>query len=87
MDLFTPEDSVMLPIDHQVGTLTFCRNIPQSMIVQNTRALARFAKALDMPVVLTTSQEEDAQGPLIPAMKELLPDEYETRVKRAGSTK
>lgn len=84
MELFTPETSVMLLIDHQVGTLGFCRNIPEKMIVQNTRALARFAKALEMPVVLTTSQEENAQGPLIPAMEEILPEAYAARVKRSG---
>ncbi|XP_055345060.1 probable hydrolase YcaC [Paramacrobiotus metropolitanus] len=82
--LFSPADSVMLLIDHQQGTLNFCRNIPHKMIIQNTRALARFAAALHMPVVLTTSQEERAQGPLIPDLKELLPEAYDARVKRTG---
>ncbi|MEU1013436.1 isochorismatase family protein [Streptomyces sp. NPDC005890] len=81
---FTPQDSVMLLIDHQQGTLNFCRNISQKTIVQNTRALARIAKALDMPVVLTTSQEDHAQGPLIPDMQEILPEAYEARIKRSG---
>jgi len=58
----------MLLIDHQHGTLGFCRNIPRAAIVQDTRALARIAKALEMPVVLTISQEDHAQGPLIPNM-------------------
>jgi len=82
--LFNVEDSVMLLIDHQVGTLGFCRNIPQKMIIQNARALARFAKALNMPVVLTTSQEENAQGLLIPDMADILPEAYAARVKRSG---
>jgi nicotinamidase-related amidase len=81
---FTPQDSVMLLIDHQQGTLNFCRNISQKTIVQNARALARIAKALDMPVVLTTSQEDHAQGPLIPDMQEILPEAYEARIKRSG---
>ncbi len=84
MTQFTPENSIMLLIDHQQGTLGFCRNISTKMIIQNTRALARFAKALNMPVVLTTSQEDHAQGPLIPDMKEILPEAYEVRVKRSG---
>ena len=54
------------------------------MIIQNTRALARFAKALDMPVVLTTSQENHAQGPLITDLTEILPEAYKARVKRSG---
>ncbi|MFD3701443.1 isochorismatase family protein [Streptomyces sp. NPDC058646] len=81
---FTPQDSVMLLIDHQQGTLDFCRNISRTTIVQNARALARIAKALDMPVVLTTSQEDHAQGPLIPDMQEILPEAYEARIKRSG---
>lgn len=71
---FTPQDSVMLLIDHQQGTLNFCRNISRKTIVQNARALARIAKALEVPVVLTTSQEDHAQGPLIPDMQEILPE-------------
>lgn len=82
--LFNIEDSVMLLIDHQRGTLGFCKNIPHKMIVQNTRALARFAKALNMPVVLTSSQEQNAQGLLIDDMKEILPEAYEARIKRSG---
>lgn len=82
--LFNVEDSVMLLIDHQIGTLNFCRNISKTMITQNTRALARFAKALNMPVLLTTSQEQNAQGPLINDLKEILPEAYDARVKRSG---
>jgi nicotinamidase-related amidase len=82
--LFNVEDSVMLLIDHQRGTLNFCKNIPHKMIVQNVRALARFAKALNMPVLLTSSQEENAQGKLIDDMKDILPEAYETRIKRSG---
>ncbi|XP_055345068.1 probable hydrolase YcaC [Paramacrobiotus metropolitanus] len=81
---FNIKDSVMLLIDHQVGTLGFCRNIPHKMIIQNTRALARFAKELNMPVLLTSSQEERAQGPLLDDLKKILPEAYEARVKRGG---
>ncbi|MEC5193128.1 MULTISPECIES: isochorismatase family protein [unclassified Arthrobacter] len=81
---FSPQDSVMLLIDHQQDTLDFCRNISRSTIVQNTRALARVAQALDMPLVLTTSQEDHAQGPLIPDLREILPEAYEAGIKRSG---
>lgn len=81
---FTKSDSVMLLIDHQVGTLGFCRNISRATIVANTRALARVAAALDMPIVLTSSQEGHAQGLLIDDVQQLLPEAYEARVKRGG---
>jgi nicotinamidase-related amidase len=86
MKKFKKEDSVMLLVDHQVGTLNFVANRSHELIVSRTRALARLAKALEIPVVLTSSQETYAQGLLLPDLKELLPEEYEARVKRSGIT-
>lgn len=48
------------------------------------RVMARFAKSAGIPVVLTSSLEAEAQGPLLPEFKEILPAEYETRVQRTG---
>ncbi|MBM7419493.1 MULTISPECIES: isochorismatase family protein [Chryseobacterium] len=86
MKQFKKDDTVMLLIDHQVGTLNFTANRPHEMIISRTRALAKLAKALGIPVVLTSSQEDHAQGPLIDDLKEILPEEFENRVKRAGIT-
>jgi nicotinamidase-related amidase len=81
---FTATNAAMLLIDHQVGTLSWCRNIPQDLIKNNTRALARAAKALGMPLVLTSSMEEYAQGPLIKDLAEIAPEEHARRVQRSG---
>ncbi|MTD53800.1 isochorismatase family protein [Amycolatopsis sp. RM579] len=81
---FTPDDTFMLLIDHQEGTLDFVRNVPRAGVVLNARALARVAKVLDMPVVLTSSQEDQMQGPLIEDLREILPEQYEKRVRRSG---
>ncbi|REC64373.1 isochorismatase [Chryseobacterium pennae] len=86
MKHFRKEDTVMLLIDHQTGTLQWCANRPKEMIISRTIALARIAKALNIPVVLTSSQEDRTQGMLIPELKEILPDEYAQRVKREGIT-
>ncbi|MCM0667088.1 isochorismatase family protein [Flavobacterium tyrosinilyticum] len=86
MKQFTKDDTVMLLIDHQTGTLNFAANRPHEMIVSRTRALAKFATALNIPVVLTSSQEDHAQGPLIQDLQDLLPKEYAERVKREGIT-
>ncbi|WP_160138134.1 isochorismatase family protein [Chryseobacterium sp. c4a] len=86
MKHFRKEDTVMLLIDHQTGTLQWCANRPKEMIISRTIALARIAKALNIPVVLTSSQEDRAQGMLIPEIKEILPDEYAQRIKREGIT-
>jgi nicotinamidase-related amidase len=83
---FKKEDTIVLLIDHQVGTLNFCANRPKEMIISRTRALARFAKALDLPVVLTSSQEDHAQGLLFQDLQDLLPEAYSSRIKREGIT-
>jgi nicotinamidase-related amidase len=57
---------------------------PKELIRNNTRALARTAKALGMPLILTSSMEERAQGPLIKDLEEIAPEEHARRVKRAG---
>lgn len=81
---FEPAQTALLLIDHQVGTMQLIKNIPLDRVKRHTLALAKAAKVLQMPVVLTSSQEERVQGPLMPELKTLLPDAFEKRIKRAG---
>ena len=81
---FTPSDAALLLIDHQVGTMGWVKSIPFDELKRNALMLAKSAKILRMPVVLTSSMEEYAQGPLLSELAEILPAEYETRVKRLG---
>lgn len=81
---FTQENSALLLIDHQVGTMKLIKNLPLTEVEKNTLALAKVAKVLKIPVVLTSSQEERFQGLLMTALAESLPEAYEARVKRAG---
>jgi nicotinamidase-related amidase len=46
--------------------------------------LAKAAKILKLPVVLTSSMEEYAQGSLLPELQTILPDEFAARIKRVG---
>lgn len=84
LNVFTPENSVLLLIDHQVGTMKLIKNLPLERVEQNTLALAKAAKILNLPVILTSSQEERIQGPLMPALRDFLPDAFDARIKRAG---
>jgi nicotinamidase-related amidase len=84
MTIFTPQDSALLLIDHQVGTMQLVKNIPYEVVKQNAIALAKTAKVLNIPVVLTSSQETNVQGPLLPELKEILPEAFEARIRRAG---
>ncbi len=83
-NIFTAKNSALLLIDHQVGTMKLIHNIPLEVVKRNTIALAKTAKILDMPVILTSSQEENIQGALMPELAEILPEAFESRVKRAG---
>lgn len=84
MTPFRPDDTAFLLIDHQVGTMQLIRNIDRLVDARMTLALAKAARIMKVPVVLTSSQEDRIQGPLMPELAELLPDAYARRVKRAG---
>ncbi|MDQ1831832.1 isochorismatase family protein [Massilia scottii] len=84
MNYFSPADSALVLIDHQVGTMGLIKNHALDMVRRNTLALARMALILDMPVVLTTSQEDQFQGPLMKELEEVLPQAHAARIKRAG---
>ena len=81
---FTSTDSALLLIDHQIGTMKLIKNIPLDVVKRNTLALAKTAKILRVPVVLTSSQEQNVQGPLLPELEKILPEAFAARVRRAG---
>jgi nicotinamidase-related amidase len=81
---FSADNAALLLIDHQVGTMQLIKNIDRELAAKQSIALAKMAKILNMPVVLTSSQENNAQGPLLPEITEILPEAYEARVKRPG---
>ena len=81
---FTAENSALLLIDHQVGTMQLIRNIDVAQAKKMALALAKMASILGIPTVLTSSQEDRLQGPLLPELQEILPDAFAKRVKREG---
>ena len=81
---FTADNSALLLIDHQVGTMQLIRNIDVAHAKRCAIALAKAARILELPVVLTSSQENRVQGPLIPELETILPHAHAARVQRAG---
>ncbi|OXG03962.1 nicotinamidase-related amidase [Flavobacterium araucananum] len=81
---FTPENSAIILIDHQIGTIGWTHSHDINLLIENTTKLAQIAKAGNIPVVLTSSMEDYAQGLLIPQLNEILPEAYEARIKRPG---
>lgn len=81
---FDGDNAAMLLIDHQVGTMGWVKSIPYEEMKRNALMLAKTARILKMPVVLTSSMEQMAQGPLLAELEDILPAEFAARIKRAG---
>lgn len=82
--LFTPQNTALLLIDHQIGTMQLIRNIDVAQAKRMSLALAKAARILGIPTILTSSQEDRMQGPLLPELQEILPEAFESRIKREG---
>ena len=81
---FTPDNTAMLLIDHQVGTMGWVGSISFDEMKANALALAKAAKALDIPLILTSSMEQYAQGPLLAELADIAPEEHAARIQRQG---
>lgn len=83
-NIFSGKNAVMLLIDHQVGTMGWVGSAELSDIEMNTTVLAKAAKAINMPLIMTSSQEDQAQGLLYEELQKVAPEEYGNRIQRAG---
>jgi nicotinamidase-related amidase len=81
---FNPDNAAMLLIDHQLGTMGWTHSHDINLVKANALKLARIAKALNLPVLLTASMEEQVQGPLMPELQQILPEAFAQRIKRPG---
>jgi hypothetical protein len=67
---FTADNAALLLIDHQVGTMQLIKNIDHELAAKQSIALAKMAKILNMPVIITSSQEDHAQGQILPEIRQ-----------------
>ena len=81
---FTPDNAAIVLIDHQVGTMGWTHSHDINLVKKNPLGLARIAKAVGMPVVLTSSMEDHVHGPLVPEMEQILPEAFARRIRRPG---
>src|ERR1700741_2570427 len=65
----TQENAALLLIDHQVGLFTGVRDIPVAELKHNVVALAKAAKVLGVPTIVTATSPE-MWGPIIPELAE-----------------
>lgn len=83
---FTLDNCVFVLIDHQVGTNTWAATTDLDLLRKNVVILAKFAVGTNVPLVLTSSQEDNVnvQGQLMPELQEFAPDAFAKRKKRHG---
>ncbi|NBC23382.1 MAG: isochorismatase family protein [Gammaproteobacteria bacterium] len=67
-------DAAVLLVDHQSGLLSLVRDFEPNKFKNNVLALADLARYFELPSILTTSFEDGPNGPLVPELKEILPD-------------
>jgi nicotinamidase-related amidase len=75
--LLTPENSALIVIDYQPSQVQTVASIDHDLLTRNIVSVARLAKAYDVPIVLSTVNVANGQGPTIPELKEVLADEVE----------
>ena len=81
---FNANNAAMLLIDHQVGTMSWVHSTSFEEMKMNALMLAQAAQILKIPVLLTSSMEEYAQGPLLSELEAILPAQFALRIKRFG---
>lgn len=72
----TPQNAIMLFIDHQIGLMAGVRDFSSlAEYRSNVVGLARMAKALKMPVLISSSNAQWQNGDTLPEIKEIFLEE------------
>ncbi|KVE23453.1 isochorismatase [Burkholderia singularis] len=72
----TPENAIVLFIDHQIGLMAGVRDFGSlAEYRSNVVGLARAAKALKMPVLISSSNAQWQNGDTLPEIKDIFGDE------------
>jgi nicotinamidase-related amidase len=80
--LLTPDNCVVLLIDHQPQMLVGVASIFRQILLKNLLVLGNAAKIFSVPVILTAIESKEFKGDLLPELLALFPDE--TPIKRSS---
>jgi nicotinamidase-related amidase len=69
----TSQNAALILVDHQVGLMTGVRDYSTGELKHNVVALAKAAKVLELPIVVTTTARDSMWGPTFPELVEALP--------------
>lgn len=69
----TADNAALILVDHQIGLMTGVRDYETGELKHNVVALAKAARALNLPIVVTTTARDSMWGPTFPELVEALP--------------
>jgi nicotinamidase-related amidase len=72
--MLTPDNCVLILIDHQPFQVSAVKNIDVALMINNTVMLAKVAKAFNVPTLLTTVVK-DRGGNLIKPLQDVFPEQ------------
>jgi nicotinamidase-related amidase len=75
--LLTPQNAALVVIDYQPSQVQTVASMDHELLIDNIVSVARLAKTFDLPVVLSTVNVANGQGPTIPELKAVLSDSAE----------
>jgi len=71
--LIDPTDTVLLLLDHQSGLFQNVKDISVADLRANATALAKFAALINLPLIITASEPDGPNGPLMPEIQQVAP--------------
>jgi nicotinamidase-related amidase len=73
--LITPQNAAFLLIDYQPAQLAAVRSMDHALLLKNAVSTVRAIKAFGLPVVHSTVNVANGQGPTLPELDDLLQDD------------
>lgn len=74
-DLISPHNSALVLIDHEPQMVFGVGSMDRQLLVNNVEALAKSAKAFNVPTVLTTVAAKSFSGSIFPEIQRVFPDQ------------
>jgi nicotinamidase-related amidase len=75
--LITPENAALVVIDYQPSQIGVVKSMDHDVLLDNIVSVARLGKTYDLPIVLSTVNVANGQGPTLPELKAVLSDNEE----------
>ena len=75
--LLTPQNAALLVIDYQPSQIQTVTSMDRDLLLDNIVSVARLAKTYALPIVLSTVNVANGQGPTLPGLRAVLSDNPE----------